>query len=63
MHNGYSNFPLSNQKILEIISFMRNNFAYYLKDLYKIENISNPNVMTNFVVDESPFIKYTNMKY
>ena len=57
--DDYSNFPLSNQKILEIISCMRNIFAYYLKDSYKIEDISAPNEMENFEVDESLFLLIT----
>jgi hypothetical protein len=42
---------------------MRMIFAYYLKDLYKIEDISSPNEMIKFAVDESLFINYNNMKY
>lgn len=61
--NDYSNFPLRNQKIFEIISYMRNIFAYYLKDIYKIEDMSTPNEMANFAVDESLFINYHNMQY
>jgi hypothetical protein len=41
---------------------MRMIFAYYLKDLYKIEDISSPNEMIKYVVDESLFINY-NMQY
>ena len=61
--NYYYNFPLSNQKILEIISCMKNIFAYYLKDLYKIEDISTPNEKENFAVDESLFITCNNLQY
>ena len=38
---------------------MRNIFAYYLKDSYKIEDISAPNEMENFEVDESLFLLIT----
>jgi hypothetical protein len=49
--NDYFNFPLSKQKNLEILSCMRMIFAYYLKDLYKIEDISSPNEMIIYIVD------------
>ena len=42
---------------------MRKIFAYYLKDSYKIEDISAPNEMENFAVDESLFITYNNLQY
>ena len=61
--NDYSKFPLSKQKILEILSCMRMIFAYYLKDLYKIEDILSRNQMVKFAVDESLFITYNNMQY
>lgn len=37
--NDYPNLIISKQKILEILNYMRNIIAYYLKDIYKIEDI------------------------
>ena len=48
--NDYSKFPLTKQKTLVILSFMRMIFAYYLKDLYKIKDISSPNQMVNLLL-------------
>ena len=61
--NDYQNLIISKQKILEILNYMRNIIAYYLKDIYKIEDIWEPNAMDKFAIDESLFINYKNTPY